>query len=66
MVVKKTGISRELLIHPGETIAEVYKQFSRVGKYEQFPSKYANYWAIYMRDDLFSSYIQNRMYEYFD
>ena len=49
-----------------ETIAEVYKQFSRVGKYEQFPSKYANYWAIYMRDDLFSSYIQNRMYEYFD
>lgn len=49
-----------------KTIAEVYKQFSRVGKYEQFPSKYANYWAIYMRDDLFSSYIQNRMYEYFD
>lgn len=49
-----------------ETIAEVYKQFTRVGQYPQVSSKYANYWAIYMRDDLFSSYVQNRMYTYFD
>lgn len=49
-----------------ETVAEVYKQFTKVGQFPQVSPKYANYWAIYMRDDLFTSYIRDRMILYFN
>lgn len=48
------------------TVAELYKQFTKVGKHTQMSPKYANYWAIYMRDDLFTSYIRDRMILYFN
>ena len=49
-----------------KTESEVYKQFTKVGTVPQVQPKYANYWAIYMRDDIFTSYIRERMIQYFN
>ena len=44
---------------------ETFNQLSNPGYVIQSRSKYANYWAVYMKDDVYTTYIKNRMIAYF-
>lgn len=46
--------------------SEILYQQTYTGSYDVKNSKHANYWAIYMKEDLFNQYILNRMVQYFN